>query len=202
MVIVSDNVENKDWIPSSSTSYLEQSIGMPLRRKNQESIGGELDQSFAPTRMMKRIPDPSSYSPQTLNSISTTKLHEMIVRMKIWESAPALIIHFKKRYGIIDAEYLAKDPTWSKVMQVRSELIWEPQFISFIKVMQSDWILVFQTGASLFRMARFFTLSTVRNMFFFSNLVLHYQKRWISDNWAWGRSKWCWSLFWSAQSQA
>ena len=145
MVIVSDNVENKDWIPSSSTSYLEQSIGMPLRRKNQENIGGELDQSFAPTRMMKRIPDPSSYSPQTLNSISPTRLHpnvrallklsKMIVRMKIWESA--LINHFKKRYGIIDAEYLAKDPTWSKVMQV-SELIWEPQFISFIKVMQSD----------------------------------------------------------------
>ena len=136
MVIVSDNVENKDWFPSSSTSYLEQSLGMPFRRKNQESIGGELDQSFAPTRMMKRIPDPSSYSPQTLNSISPTKLHEMIVRMKIWESA--LINHFKKRYGIIDAEYLAKDPTWNKVMQVRSELIWEPQFISFIKVMQSD----------------------------------------------------------------
>merc|ERR1712241_78877 len=92
MVIVSDNVENKDWIPSSSTSYLEQSIGMPFRRKNQESIGGELDQSFAPTRLMKRIPDPSSYSPQTLNSISPTRLHEMIVRMKIWESA--LINHF------------------------------------------------------------------------------------------------------------
>ena len=59
----------------------------------------------------------------------------MIVGMKIWESA--LLNHFKKRYGIIDAEYLAKYPTWRKVSNER-ELIWEPQFISFIKVMQSD----------------------------------------------------------------
>ena len=139
MALLSTNVEKKkESIPYSSTSYMEQSIGMPFRRKSQESIGGELDQSFAPTRMMKRIPDPSSYSPQTLNSISPTRLHEMIVRMKIWESA--LINHFKKRYGIIDAEYLAKDPTWSKVMQVRSELIWEPQFKSFIKVITNCFV--------------------------------------------------------------
>ena len=88
-------------------------------RKNQaETVGRSelVDQIFAPTRM-KRIPDPSSdYSPQTLNSVSPTKLHELIVRMKIWESA--LLNHFKNRYGFLDAESLAKDPTWIKVMRV------------------------------------------------------------------------------------
>ena len=38
--------------------------------------------------------------------------------MKMWESA--LLNYFKNKYGIIDAEYLAMDPTWVKVMQVRS----------------------------------------------------------------------------------
>ena len=63
MVIVSDNFEKKYWIPSSRwmASYLEQCIGIPFRRKNQENIGGELDQSIITfiTRMLKRMPDPS-----------------------------------------------------------------------------------------------------------------------------------------------
>ena len=107
-------------MPYSSTSYMEENTeSIHFGRKNQEeTVGrGELvDQIFAPTRM-KRIPDPSSdYSPQTLNSVSPTKLHELIVRMKIWESA--LLNHFKNRYGFLDAESLAKDPTWIKVMRV------------------------------------------------------------------------------------
>ena len=80
--------------------------------------GGELDQNSR----MKRIPDPSSYySPQTLNANSLTRLHELIIRMKIWESA--LLNHFENRYGILfDTEYLAMDPTWIKVMRVRMTL--------------------------------------------------------------------------------
>ena len=84
--------------------------------------GGEsVHQILAPTRM-KRIPDPSSYySPQTLNTNSQTKLHDLIIRMKIWESA--LLNHFENRYGILfDTEYLAMDPTWIKVMRVRMTL--------------------------------------------------------------------------------
>ena len=126
MALLSTNVaKKKDSIPYSSTSYIEQNVGrIPFGRKNQEKIirGGELvDQILAPTRM-KRIPDPSSYySPQTLNSISQTRLHELIIRMKIWESA--FLNHFKNRYGMLfDAEYLAMDPTWIKVMRVRITL--------------------------------------------------------------------------------
>ena len=126
MALLSTNVaKKKDSIPYSSTSYVEQNVGrIPFGRKNQEKTisGGELlDQILAPTRM-KRIPDPSSYySPQTLNANSLTRLHELIIRMKIWESA--LLNHFENRYGILfDTEYLAMDPTWIKVMQVRMTL--------------------------------------------------------------------------------
>ena len=126
MALLSTNVEKeKESIPYSSISYMEKNVGrIPFGRKNLEKTisGGELvDQILAPTRM-KRIPDPSSYHiPQTLNANSLTRLHELIIRMKIWESA--LLNHFENQYGILfDTEYLAMDSTWIKVMQVRMTL--------------------------------------------------------------------------------
>ena len=67
---------------------------------------------------MRRTPTPEPYFLQTAISSSGVhspeKLDELIVKMKIWESA--LLNHFEDRIG--DADSLALDPMWSRLMQV------------------------------------------------------------------------------------
>ena len=67
---------------------------------------------------MRRTPTPEPYFLQTASSgvHSPEKLDELIVRMKIWESA--LLNHFEDR--IDDADSLAMDPMWSRLLQVNT----------------------------------------------------------------------------------
>ena len=69
---------------------------------------------------MRRTPTPEPYFLQTAISSSRVhspeKLDELIVKMKIWESA--LLNHFEDR--IDDADSLALDPMWSRLMQVNT----------------------------------------------------------------------------------
>ena len=69
---------------------------------------------------MRRTPIPESYYLQeaSTSSSSTTrdpeKLLELLVKMRIWESA--ILNHFKDR--IDDTDSLALDPMWQRLMQV------------------------------------------------------------------------------------
>ena len=69
---------------------------------------------------MRRTPTPEPYFLQTASSgvHSPEKLHELLVKMKIWESA--LLNHFEDR--IDDADSLAMDPMWSRLMQVSTTM--------------------------------------------------------------------------------
>ena len=68
---------------------------------------------------------------------------------------------------------------WSNLVFFKSSLLphnslWAKEIL---KVAASRFY-IFSLHPGLFQTARFFLLSTIRNTFFFSNLVLHNQKKW------------------------
>ena len=94
---------------------LQYSAPLPTRTRSKRSPSGLYHLVFGPRTQRSPSPQSLDISDQT----STQRLHDLLVKMRLWEAA--LLIHFRNRFQQTP-EALATDPMWAKLIQVRTTI--------------------------------------------------------------------------------